>query len=98
LLCSLFSPHALLANRDKGLKSTEAEGFICQKKNHFQVSVVVTVPTLADTVETSTGYTEPIVGYLVDLHGVKSENHSHIVKLEQSSYGARFSTGICTRG
>lgn len=100
---STAAPVLLTCAVDKGFKSTKAEGIICQKKNHFQVSVVIHAPELPTYVESVASRTasvgdgsqyttaehgdthEKVVDFVVDLNGVKTENHGKNVKLEQSS-------------
>ena len=100
---AVSTPIYLTCAVDKGFKASAAEGFICQKKNHFQVSVVVCTPELPAYVavdparsrsSSSSGGTganaaaagcrEKIVDFVVDMHGVKTENHARVIKLEQS--------------
>ncbi|KAJ3612025.1 hypothetical protein NHX12_020302, partial [Muraenolepis orangiensis] len=69
---------------DKGFVFSPAdEAFVCQKKNHFQVTVHVGVAGEPHYVATETG-AQPISRFLVNVFGVKQEASSQQVTIEQS--------------
>eukprot|EP00041_Stephanoeca_diplocostata_P024651 m.631042 g.631042 ORF g.631042 m.631042 type:complete len:523 (-) comp22570_c0_seq1:395-1963(-) len=69
---------------DKGFKSSpENNGYICQKKNHFQVSIVLSTPKKVGYVSTESGMLK-VKELVLDLHGVKFEDTSYHIQLEQS--------------
>ncbi|XP_055942311.1 myelin regulatory factor-like isoform X1 [Argiope bruennichi] len=69
---------------DKGFNYSNAdESFVCQKKNHFQVTVHVQPVADAHYVRTPEG-TRPIEKFSLNFHGVKMESPTQTIKVEQS--------------
>ncbi|KFM60923.1 Myelin regulatory factor, partial [Stegodyphus mimosarum] len=69
---------------DKGFNYSNAdESFVCQKKNHFQVTVHVQPLAEAHYVRTPEG-TKPIEKFSLHFHGVKMESPTQLIKVEQS--------------
>ncbi|XP_055345739.1 myelin regulatory factor-like [Paramacrobiotus metropolitanus] len=73
---------------DKGFNYSQYDfgAFICQKKNHFQVTVQVVLSALPQFVKLPTGDDyEQIKSFFIDLCGVRAENiHQHPIKIEES--------------
>jgi len=75
---------AFRAEVDKGFKvSATHDSHICQKKNHFQVTVATKVPKVPKFVGSPGGVMQ-IVKTKVILNGVRLDDHEHKVQLEQS--------------
>ncbi|XP_064174736.1 myelin regulatory factor-like protein isoform X2 [Anguilla rostrata] len=69
---------------DKGFSySSTDEAFVCQKKNHFQVTVHIGMAGTPKYVKTPSG-PKPIESFYVKVFGVKSEAQSHQITIEQS--------------
>jgi hypothetical protein len=69
---------------DKGFNfSTVDDSFVCQKKNHFQVTVVFSMPGSPKYINTPGG-TKPFDMMQIVIHGLKLESQSSIIKVEQS--------------
>nr|XP_023681588.1 myelin regulatory factor-like protein [Paramormyrops kingsleyae]XP_023681597.1 myelin regulatory factor-like protein [Paramormyrops kingsleyae]XP_023681606.1 myelin regulatory factor-like protein [Paramormyrops kingsleyae] len=69
---------------DKGFNYSPAdEAFVCQKKNHFQVTVHVGMAGSPRYVKTALGL-KPIQSFHVKVFGVKMEAPSHLITIEQS--------------
>ncbi|XP_048825955.1 myelin regulatory factor-like protein isoform X2 [Brienomyrus brachyistius] len=69
---------------DKGFNYSPAdEAFVCQKKNHFQVTVHVSMAGNPRYVKTALGF-KPIQSFHVKVFGVKLEAPSHLITIEQS--------------
>ncbi|XP_073699398.1 myelin regulatory factor-like protein [Garra rufa] len=69
---------------DKGFSySTADEAFVCQKKNHFQVTVHIGMVGDPRFVRTSAGLM-PIESFHVNVFGVKLEAQDHFITIEQS--------------
>eukprot|EP00050_Salpingoeca_kvevrii_P012918 m.25675 g.25675 ORF g.25675 m.25675 type:complete len:609 (+) comp4464_c0_seq2:3-1829(+) len=68
---------------DKGFKKAKDDFWICQKKNHFQVTTVVNFGTEPAYVAAREGMLK-VTGVFVVMHGIKVENPSVQVALEQS--------------
>ncbi|GFY66302.1 myelin regulatory factor [Trichonephila inaurata madagascariensis] len=69
---------------DKGFNYSNAdESFVCQKKNHFQVTVHVQPVAEAHYVRTPEG-TRVIEKFSLNFHGVKMESPTQTIKVEQS--------------
>ncbi|XP_072528841.1 myelin regulatory factor-like protein isoform X2 [Salminus brasiliensis] len=69
---------------DKGFSySTADEAFVCQKKNHFQVTVHIGMVGDPKYVETPAG-PMPVEGFQVNVFGVKLEAQNHQITIEQS--------------
>ncbi|XP_029697575.1 myelin regulatory factor isoform X2 [Takifugu rubripes] len=69
---------------DKGFNFSLADdAFVCQKKNHFQVTVYVGMLGDAKYIKTSEGL-QPIDCFYLKLHGVKVEAINQSISVEQS--------------
>lgn len=70
---------------DKGFNySTPDDAFVCQKKNHFQVTVHVGVIGDPRFIRTTDGSLKRIDSYFLHFKGVKMESTSQEIKVEQS--------------
>nr|XP_019966141.1 PREDICTED: myelin regulatory factor-like protein [Paralichthys olivaceus] len=79
-----MSPPAFHVDADKGFNYSAAdEAFICQKKNHFQVTIHIGVAAEPQYVRTP-NETQEVDHFLIKLFGVKLESPSHQVTIEQS--------------
>ncbi|CAL8242564.1 unnamed protein product [Merluccius merluccius] len=82
--CQTLPALAFHVKTDKGfVYSPTDEAFVCQKKNHFQVTVHVGVAGEPRYVATATG-PQPINRFQVNVFGVKQEASSQQVTIEQS--------------
>uniref|UniRef100_A0A3Q3MXA8 Uncharacterized protein n=1 Tax=Mastacembelus armatus TaxID=205130 RepID=A0A3Q3MXA8_9TELE len=78
------APPAYYVDTDKGFNYSAAdEAFVCQKKNHFQVTVHVGVAAEPQYVRTASG-PQQVDHFLIKVFGVKLEAPSHQVTIEQS--------------
>lgn len=69
---------------DKGFKKSAADGgFICQKKNHFQVTVELKMDEEPSYITTKQGLLK-VSGLFINMHGVKNEMPNTQVPLGQS--------------
>ncbi|XP_021326266.1 myelin regulatory factor isoform X3 [Danio rerio] len=69
---------------DKGFNFSLADdAFVCQKKNHFQVTVYIGMPGDPKYVKTSDGL-QPIDCFYLKLNGVKLEAMNQSINVEQS--------------
>lgn len=69
---------------DKGFNySISDEAFVCQKKNHFQITCVHHIAGAAYYIQTPSGH-RIIDEFRMNFFGVKSENQNHVVIIEQS--------------
>ncbi|XP_069758401.1 myelin regulatory factor-like protein [Narcine bancroftii] len=69
---------------DKGFHfSTADNSFVCQKKNHFQVTIHVGLNGDPKYVKTSTGL-KPIETFFLKVFGVKAEATNQVIIIEQS--------------
>ncbi|XP_054710958.1 myelin regulatory factor-like [Uloborus diversus] len=69
---------------DKGFNYSNAdESFVCQKKNHFQVTVHVQPLAEAHFAQTPDG-PKAIEKFALHFHGVKMESPTQMIKVEQS--------------
>ncbi|KAK7488839.1 hypothetical protein BaRGS_00019974 [Batillaria attramentaria] len=69
---------------DKGFNySVPDEAFVCQKKNHFQVTVHVGLQGNPKYIRTPDGL-KRIEDFFVHFHGIKMESPTQTVKIEQS--------------
>ncbi|XP_060065068.1 myelin regulatory factor-like protein isoform X2 [Ylistrum balloti] len=69
---------------DKGFNfSVSDDAFVCQKKNHFQVTVHIGISADPKYVRTSEGV-KKIDGFWLHFHGVKLESPNQLIKIEQS--------------
>ncbi|XP_061920612.1 myelin regulatory factor-like protein isoform X2 [Entelurus aequoreus] len=77
-------PPVFLVDTDKGFNYSPADdAFVCQKKNHFQVTVHVGVATEPRYMPTSHGV-QQVDHFLVKVFGIKLEAPEHHVTIEQS--------------
>lgn len=71
-------------NADKGFLYSEADqAFICQKKNHFQLTIDISLSQVPMYAVTSEGPKE-IIKFFIDSYGIKHEMPSHKIDLMQS--------------
>ncbi|XP_034534964.1 myelin regulatory factor-like protein, partial [Notolabrus celidotus] len=78
------SPPAYHVDTDKGfIYSGADEAFVCQKKNHFQVTVHIGVAAEPQHVRTPSG-PQRVDHFLIKVFGIKLESPSHQVTIEQS--------------
>lgn len=78
------SAPAYHVDTDKGFTYSAAdEAFVCQKKNHFQVTVHIGVAAELQYVRTPSGPQE-VDHFQIKVFGVKLESPSHHVTIEQS--------------
>ncbi|XP_036374053.1 myelin regulatory factor-like protein isoform X3 [Megalops cyprinoides] len=69
---------------DKGFNySPTDEAFVCQKKNHFQVTVHIGMAGNPNYVKTPSG-PKPIDSFHLKVFGVKLEAQNHLITIEQS--------------
>ncbi|KAK2859217.1 hypothetical protein Q5P01_003837 [Channa striata] len=79
-----LSPPAYYVDADKGFNYSAAdEAFVCQKKNHFQVTVHIGVATEPQYIRTAKG-PEEVDHFQIKVFGVKLEAPSQQVTIEQS--------------
>ncbi|KAK2882864.1 myelin regulatory factor-like protein isoform X2 [Channa argus] len=79
-----LSPPAYYVDTDKGFNYSPAdEAFVCQKKNHFQVTVHIGVAEEPQYIRTAKG-PEEVDHFQLKVFGVKLEAPSHQVTIEQS--------------
>ncbi|KAM8907848.1 myelin regulatory factor-like protein isoform 6-T6 [Spinachia spinachia] len=79
-----MSPPAFHIDTNKGFNySAVDEAFVCQKKNHFQVTVHIGVDSESKYVRTPSG-PQQVDHFLIKVFGVKLESPSHLVTIEQS--------------
>ncbi|XP_034382203.1 myelin regulatory factor-like protein [Cyclopterus lumpus] len=79
-----MSPPAYHVDTDKGFNYSAAdEAFVCQKKNHFQVTVHIGVAAEPAYVRTPSG-PQQVDHFQIKVFGVKLESPSHQVTIEQS--------------
>ncbi|XP_033991656.1 myelin regulatory factor-like protein isoform X2 [Trematomus bernacchii] len=77
-------PPAYHVDTDKGFNfSGVDESFVCQKKNHFQVTVHIGVAAEPQFVRTPSG-PQPVDHFQIKVFGIKLESPSHQVTIEQS--------------
>ncbi|XP_017350307.1 myelin regulatory factor-like protein isoform X1 [Ictalurus punctatus] len=77
-------PPGYHVDTDKGFSySTADEAFVCQKKNHFQVTVHIGMAGDPKYVKTPAG-PMPVDGFQVKVFGIKLEAQSHHITIEQS--------------
>ncbi|XP_059182009.1 myelin regulatory factor-like protein [Centropristis striata] len=80
----ILSPPAYHVDTDKGFNYSAAdEAFVCQKKNHFQVTVHIGTATEPQYVRTNSG-PQQVDHFLIKVFGIKLESPSHQVTIEQS--------------
>ncbi|TSP25375.1 Myelin regulatory factor-like protein [Bagarius yarrelli] len=69
---------------DKGFSYSSAdEAFVCQKKNHFQITVHIGMAGDPKYVKTSSGPL-PVDTFQVKVFGIKLEAQNHLITIEQS--------------
>ncbi|XP_072034179.1 myelin regulatory factor-like isoform X2 [Amphiura filiformis] len=69
---------------DKGFNfSIPDDAFVCQKKNHFQVTTHIGCGVMPKYVKTDQGL-KPIDAFTVSLHGIKVEALNSYIRVEQS--------------
>ncbi|XP_041819954.1 myelin regulatory factor-like protein [Chelmon rostratus] len=79
-----LSPPAYHVDTDKGfIYSAADEAFVCQKKNHFQVTIHIGVAAEPQYVRTPSG-PQAVDNFQIKVFGVKMESPSHQVTIEQS--------------
>ncbi|XP_041834076.1 myelin regulatory factor-like protein [Melanotaenia boesemani] len=79
-----LSPLAYRVDTDKGFNySPTDEAFVCQKKNHFQVTVHIGMTGEPHYVKTGSGLQE-VDHFEINVFGVKLESPSRLVTIEQS--------------
>ncbi|XP_067247368.1 myelin regulatory factor-like protein [Chanodichthys erythropterus] len=77
-------PPGYHVDTDKGFSySTADEAFVCQKKNHFQVTVHIGMVGDPRFVRTPAGLM-PVESFHVKVFGVKLEAQNHFITIEQS--------------
>ncbi|XP_030634323.1 myelin regulatory factor-like protein [Chanos chanos] len=77
-------PPAYHVDTDKGFNySTADEAFVCQKKNHFQVTVHIGMVGDPKYVKTPSGLIA-VESFHIKVFGVKLEAQSHLITIEQS--------------
>ncbi|XP_051911014.1 myelin regulatory factor-like protein isoform X2 [Hippocampus zosterae] len=80
----VMHPPFLAVSADKGFNFSPAdEAFVCQKKNHFQVTVQVGVAAEPSYVRTPRGARQ-LDHFDINVFGVKMESPEHRVPMEQS--------------
>jgi hypothetical protein len=85
-LWSLYSPPiSFTVETDKGFVfSVVDDTFVCQKKNHFQVTVTTVFHRTPKFIKIKDGSIQPVDKFVLHLHGVKLESVGTTIKLEQS--------------
>ncbi|KAG1706614.1 Myelin regulatory factor [Nymphon striatum] len=84
-LTELPPPHYRV-DADKGFNFSHSDNsFVCQKKNHFQITAHVQLSTTTEPhyVKTPEGL-KPIDSYHIHFYGVKVESQSQTIRVEQS--------------
>uniref|UniRef100_A0A3P8WQA1 Myelin regulatory factor like n=1 Tax=Cynoglossus semilaevis TaxID=244447 RepID=A0A3P8WQA1_CYNSE len=82
--CQSTSPPAYHVDADKGFNySTADEAVICQKKNHFQVTIHIGVAAEPQFIRTPTG-AQQVDHFEIKVFGIKLEAPSQQVTIEQS--------------
>ncbi|EDV29520.1 uncharacterized protein TRIADDRAFT_18287, partial [Trichoplax adhaerens] len=70
---------------DKGFNFSCPDGaFVCQKKNHFQVTITTSLESTPVYAKSENGSMVAIRKMYVDLYGIKAESPDSMVKIEQS--------------
>lgn len=79
-----LSPPAYHVDTDKGfVYSVADESFVCQKKNHFQVTIHIGMATEPQYVRTPSG-PQAVDHFEIKVFGIKLDSPSHQVTIEQS--------------
>ncbi|XP_048004088.1 myelin regulatory factor isoform X2 [Leguminivora glycinivorella] len=84
--CNLkpLQPPSYIVGADKGFNFSQIdEAFVCQKKNHFQVTCQIQMQGDPHYVKTNEGF-KKISGFRLHFYGVKAEDPSQEVRVEQS--------------
>ncbi|KAJ8706326.1 hypothetical protein PYW08_010952 [Mythimna loreyi] len=84
--CNLkpLTPPSYVVGADKGFNYSQIdEAFVCQKKNHFQVTCQIQTQGDPQYVKTSEGF-KKISNFCLHFYGVKAEDPSQEVRIEQS--------------
>ncbi|KAL4711374.1 hypothetical protein ACJJTC_019215, partial [Scirpophaga incertulas] len=84
--CNLkpLPPPSYVVGADKGFNYSQIdEAFVCQKKNHFQVTCQIQTQGEAQYVKTVEGF-KKIGSFCLHFYGVKAEDPSQEVRVEQS--------------
>ncbi|XP_063632577.1 uncharacterized protein LOC134803707 isoform X1 [Cydia splendana] len=84
--CNLkpLQPPSYVVGADKGFNFSQIdEAFVCQKKNHFQVTCQIQMQGDPHYVKTNEGF-KKISGFRLHFYGVKAEDPSQEVRVEQS--------------
>jgi len=78
-------PISYRVDADKGFNFAPSDdAFVCQKKNHFQITVHITMAATPKFVKLTEGGTAPIDGLYMHFYGIKMESPSQTIKIEQS--------------
>ncbi|CAH2988312.1 unnamed protein product [Chilo suppressalis] len=84
--CNLkpLPPPSYVVGADKGFNYSQIdEAFVCQKKNHFQVTCQIQMQCDPHYVKTNEGF-KKINNFCLHFYGVKAEDPSQEVRVEQS--------------
>ncbi|XP_026734504.1 uncharacterized protein LOC113498623 isoform X1 [Trichoplusia ni] len=84
--CNLkpLQPPSYVVGADKGFNFSQIdEAFVCQKKNHFQVTCQIQMQGDPHYVKTGEGF-KKINNFCLHFYGVKAEDPSQEVRIEQS--------------
>ncbi|CAH0712941.1 unnamed protein product, partial [Brenthis ino] len=84
--CNLkpLSTLSYIVGADKGFNFSQIdEAFVCQKKNHFQVTCQIQIQGDPHYVKTNEGF-KKINNFCIHFYGVKAEDPSQEVRIEQS--------------
>ncbi|XP_074659868.1 myelin regulatory factor-like protein [Tubulanus polymorphus] len=82
---SIISTPVFRVIADKGFNlSTNGDAFVCQKKNHFQITVHTNVTSTPRFLQAPNGNTFNIVGFYVHFYGIKMETPNQAIRIEQS--------------
>nr|XP_026483514.1 uncharacterized protein LOC113391683 isoform X2 [Vanessa tameamea] len=80
----LLPPPSYIVGADKGFNFSQIdEAFVCQKKNHFQVTCQILMQGDPHYVKTAEGF-KKINNFCLHFYGVKAEDPSQEVRIEQS--------------
>ncbi|XP_064601601.1 myelin regulatory factor-like isoform X2 [Liolophura sinensis] len=83
--CKELPTPSYRVDADKGFNfSVPDEAFVCQKKNHFQVTVQMGIAGHPKYVKTQDGSIKKVDNYFLHFHGIKMESPSQLIKIEQS--------------
>ncbi|XP_041970512.1 uncharacterized protein LOC121726930 [Aricia agestis] len=80
----ILPPPSYIVGADKGFNFSQIdEAFVCQKKNHFQVTCQIQLQGEAHYVKTADGF-KKINNFCLHFYGVKAEDPNQEVRIEQS--------------